>query len=255
MTPDTVDEAAQVYHPTIYKRDPECGIDEKEFYHWDLVGHLVIPGVMDEDWMDQVHEAIDANSDRIHKGPSGAYGDSKSLKGEGHASGMGDLWNLPAPHCEPIRRMLAHPAVIHRLNWMMGTGYAATQASAFLSEPGGSGHFLHAGTFSPSAGNHYEVRNGRAYCEYVNVVWQLRDVNREDGGFCVVPGTHKGRYPTPEGVKTVDDDMGMVRHVAVKAGDVMMFLASAQTHGALAWTGKVPRRGVFFQYRSRNMPV
>ena len=249
-----VEEGEQVHHPSIYVRDPDNKIDQKEFYHWDLCGHLVLSGVMDEAWLQAANEAIDAYPERINKGSTGSYGDSKSLKAEGHRSGMGDLWNLPAPHCEPFRKMLAHPALIQRLNWMMGSGYAATQCSAFLSEKGGAGHYMHSGSCNPSATNHYEVRNGRAYCEYINVVWQLRDVVRADGGFAVVPGSHKGRYPLPEGIKTLDDDcMGMAKHVPVKAGDVLLFLGSAQTHGAYAWQGELPRRGVFLQYRSRNM--
>ena len=249
-----VEESGRVRHPSIYVRDPASDIDQKELYHWDLCGHLVVRGVMDEGWLQAANDAIDANADRINKGPTGSYGDSKSLKAEGHRSGMSDLWNLPAPHCEPFRKMLAHPELIRRLNWMMGSGYAAAQMSAFLSEKGGAGHFMHSGNCKPSVSNHYEFRNGRAYCEAVNVVWQLRDVAREDGGFCVVPGTHKGRYPLPDGIKTLDDDpMGMAKHVAAKAGDLLLFLAGAQTHGAYAWKGELPRRGIFLQYLSRNM--
>ncbi len=249
-----VEESGEGCHPMIYSRDPQSPIDEKEFFHWDLCGHLVVKGAMDEEWLAAANAAIDANADRIGKGGSGAAGDSISLKNEGHSSGMGELWNLPAPHCEPFRKMLAHPALIARLNWMMGSGYQATQMSAFLHEKGGSGHHLHAGNCVPSVANHYEVRNGRAYCEYVNVVWQLRKVTRADGGFCVVPGTHKGRYPMPDGIRTADDDsMGMIKHVAVDAGDLLFFLSSAQTHGAYAWNGEQSRRGIFLQYRGRNL--
>ena len=244
----------KVDHPSIYRRDPGSGIDEREFYHWDLCGHLVVSGVMDKAWLRDANAAIDAFPQRISKGPTTSYGDSKSLKSEGHRSGMSDLWNLPAPHCEPFRRMIAHPALIQRLNWMMGSGYGVTQCTAFLSEKGGSGFFMHSGGWDTRFANHYEVRNGRAYCEWVNVVWQLRDVKAEDGGFAVVPGTHKGRYPTPEGITTMDDDpMGMVKHVPMKAGDVLFFLASAQTHGAFAWQGEQSRRGILMSYRSRNV--
>ena len=31
-----------VFHPSIYIRDPDSDIDEKEFFHWDLCGHLVL---------------------------------------------------------------------------------------------------------------------------------------------------------------------------------------------------------------------
>ena len=58
----------------------------------------------------------------------------------------------------------------------------------------------------------------------------------------------------PEGITAIDDDpMGMVTQVPMKAGDVLFFLASAQTHGAFAWQGEMPRRGILMSYRSRNI--
>jgi len=33
----------------------------------------------------------------------------------------------------------------------------------------------------------------------------------------------------------------------------VIFLASAQTHGAYPWTGEEDRRMIFFQYRSRSL--
>ena len=87
-----------ILHPSIYKRDPESGIDEKEFFHWDLCGHLVLRGVMDADWLAAANEAIDTNADRISTGGSAA-GDSKPLAGTGVGrSSMGNPWELPAPY-------------------------------------------------------------------------------------------------------------------------------------------------------------
>ena len=103
-------------------------------------------------------------------------------------------------------------------------------------------------------GNHYRQQNGRVYSEYLNVAWQLRDVTLADGGFVCVPGSHKTSYPMPDGIRTCDNEMGMVRHIEMKAGDVLLFLASAQTHGRRTpWTGEQNRRMIFFQYRSRNL--
>ena len=86
-----------ILHPSIYKLDPDSGIDEKEFFHWDLCGHLVLRGVMDADWLAAANEAIDANADRISTGGSAA-GDSKPLAGTGVGrSSMGNPWELPAP--------------------------------------------------------------------------------------------------------------------------------------------------------------
>ena len=42
-----------------------------------------------------------------------------TLTGTGRPD-LQDLFSLPEPYCRPFRRMLAHPAVISRLNWMIG---------------------------------------------------------------------------------------------------------------------------------------
>jgi ectoine hydroxylase-related dioxygenase (phytanoyl-CoA dioxygenase family) len=248
-----LEEEPGVYHPSLYCRDPNSGIDEKEFFHWDLCGHLVLRGVMDEEWLAAANEAIDANPDRISTGGSAA-GDSTPLAGSGVGrSSMGDPWTLPGSYGEPFRRMIADPVLIQRLNWMMGSGFECMQCSGFLSAKGSSGHSLHAAGEPARVTNHYRQQNGRIYSAYLNVAWQLRDVTLEDGGFVCVPGSHKTCYPMPEGIKTCDDEMGLVRHVAMKAGDVLLFLGSAQTHGAYPWMGEQNRRMIFFQYRPRDL--
>ena len=42
-------------------------------------------------------------------------------------------------------------------------------------------------------------------------------------------------------------------HARVKAGDVVLFMAFACTHGAFAWQGSGVRRGVFFQFHSEHL--
>src|SRR5262249_458429 len=55
----------QTVHPSIYMRDPNSGIDEKEFYFWDLNGYLVVRGVMDAEWLAAANEAVDRFEDQI----------------------------------------------------------------------------------------------------------------------------------------------------------------------------------------------
>ena len=241
-----------IYHPSIYRRDPEAAIDAREFYYWDLCGHLLIKGAMDAAWVAAANAAIDANPDRIDTVESSGQKDSTRLWGT-HRSWLRNAWSLPPPHGEPFRRMIANPKLIKRLNWMMGSGYEATKCEVLCSGPGGAGHALHAGGTTQSETNHYTFRNGRCYSEYINVAWQLRDVRAADGGFCCIPGSHKAAYPMPQGIQSADDDMDMIRHVSMEAGDLLIFLAGAQTHGALPWRGTEDRRSVLLQYRSRNL--
>ena len=57
--------------------------------------------------------------------------------------------------------MIAHPAVVHRLNWMGASGYRTGGGTVFCAVQGTSGHALHDGNepMSPSRG--YQFKNGQ----------------------------------------------------------------------------------------------
>lgn len=245
-----VEEDTAVIHPSIYIRDPDSGIDEKEFYYWDLNGYLVLRGVMDEKWLEEANEAVNKFQDRIVVGDELAGG-SVSQAGTGRPLLTG-LLDLPDLYNAPFRRMIAHPAVVQRLNWMGGSGYRTGGATVFCAVHGTSGHALHDGNepMSPSRG--YDFKNGRSYAETVTITWQLRDVEPGLGGFACVPGSHKAQYSMPRGIRTCDDTMGLVVQPIMKAGDVLFFMDGGCTHGALAWKNPIPRRGVLIKYQSKN---
>ena len=245
-----LDESREVFHPSIYSRNSNSNIDEKEFYFWELNGYLILKGVMDEAWLEKANEAIDKFEDQIVVQEELSRG-SKSLAGTGRPV-LGGLLDLPERYCEPFRKMVAHPPVQHRLTWMGGSGARMSGPSAFCSVQGTSGHALHdAGEpMYPPMG--YQFQNGRSYSEAVTITWQLRDVPPGLGGFACVPGSHKGKYPTPPGVRSCDDDMGLVKQLVMDAGDVLFFADGATTHGTTAWKNPIPRRGILIKYSSRS---
>ena len=110
---------------------------KKSFYFWDLNGYLVVRGVMDEQWLAEANEAVDKFQDRIVVG-SELAGGSVSQAGTGRPL-LSGLLDLPAPYNAPFRRMIAHPTVAQRLNWMGGSGYrtgGATYSARFKAHRG-----------------------------------------------------------------------------------------------------------------------
>ena len=245
-----MDESGAIFHPAVLKADPESGIDHEEFYFWDLNGYLVLRGVMDEEWLQAANEAIDRFEDRVEVGEELARG-SKTLAGTGRPL-LSGLLELPEPYCDPFRRMIAHPVVEHRLNWMGASGGRMGGATGFVAVKGTSGHTLHDANEPLNPGRGYIYQNGRSYCEAVTVAWQLRDVSAADGGFACVPGSHKAFYRMPPGIRSCDEDMGLVKHVEMKAGDVLFFGDGGTTHGTLAWKSETSRRGILIKYSSRS---
>ena len=73
--------------------------------------------------------------------------------------------------------------------------------------------------------------------------------------FVCVPGSHKANYPIPEALTLCEEEMGMVKHVEMKAGDVLIFMGASQSHGAYPWMNETPRRGVIVTYKSRNLDL
>ena len=130
--------------------------------------------------------------------------------------------------------MIAHPAVIHRLNWMEGSGFRCGNATAICSVKGTAGHAMHSGSDPARPGNSYFFQNGRTYCDSVNVAWQLRDVTEADGGFVCLPGSHKARYPMPPGVQSCDEPMGLVPPCVNESG------GCAYVHGGRTNTRCLP---------------
>ena len=229
-----------------------------ERWAFETQGFLLVDGVMDDDWIDAAVAGIDANLDRLFFRGAGDKLDGDvtlaDIPGAPTISGTGrpdlrDLFQLPAPHNAPFLRMLAHPAVIQRLNWMIGAGYRVTQNTALCHVKGSSGQMLHAGNSNPSdIGKHFEMMNGRIHTRSsINVAWQFTDVGPGDGGFVVVPGSHKSCYPVPQSVRTCND-RAPIRHIPIRRGSILFFLAGAVCHGAYRWEAETPRRTALFTY-------
>jgi ectoine hydroxylase-related dioxygenase (phytanoyl-CoA dioxygenase family) len=230
--------------------------DAAERWAFDTNGYLLVEGVMDDEWIDAAVAAIDANLDRLIYRGDKLDGDVTlaDIPGAPTISGAGrpdlkDLFQLPALHNASFLKMLAHPAVIQRLNWMIGAGYRVTQNTALCHVKGSSGQMLHSGNANPTCiGKHYEMVNGRVHTmSGINVAWQLNDVGPLDGGFVVIPGSHKSCYPLPHSVRTCND-RAPIRHIPIRRGSVLFFLGGTVCHGAYRWEAESPRRTALFTY-------
>ena len=228
-------------------------MDPRERYFWDITGYLILRDLLTPDEIIEANEAVDRNMDRMVTGKDNAGAqDSQSLRGKGQAL-LPNLLEWEKPYCEPFRKMLVHPEVVKRLNVMLGVGFRHDHGPwVSYSEKGTEGLVMHGRGEPHKPEVAYHHQDGVMYCGGVTVTWQLVDVNAGDGGFTCVPGSHKAKFPLPNGVRTCDDDMDLVIQPALKAGDVILFMDGAQTHGTHPWRNEIPRRSVLFKYASRT---
>ncbi|MEC9377383.1 MAG: hypothetical protein VX528_00340, partial [Candidatus Latescibacterota bacterium] len=118
---------------------------------------------------------------------------SPRLMGTINRPRLGGLYQPPSPHGDAFRRMIGHPAIVKRLNWMLGYGFReSTEPMCCVYPAGTTGGSLHGQ--NPAKHEHF---NGRQLVEQVNVAWALQDESpgfgEDSGGFICVPGSHKAK--------------------------------------------------------------
>ena len=256
----------------ILNLDENSQPDPEELWFWDVRGYLVLRGVMDEEWLAAANRAIafalemqdelpEGHPSRVEDVPEQALREndwiwpedtSPRLAGEINRPRLGGLYQLPMPHCEPFRRMIGHPAVVRRLNWMLGYGFReSTEPMCCVYPKGTTGGSLH----GQNPGG-YTVYNGRQLVEQTNVAWALQDESpgfgEDSGGFICVPGSHKAKYPIPRHL-TTSIDLPQVHKPPLKAGDVLFFGGVA--HGTTAWRSERQRRTTIQFMGSSNVAL
>ena len=230
-------------------------MSDEEKYYFDLRGYLVVRGALSSGQVRACNDAIDHHAGSIRARPvegGGLARGSAALTGGSGRRELRGMLGWPAPYRQPFRDLLVHPVVVSRLNEICGRGFRLDHGPLLIgAEAGTEGHLLHGAGEPFSPANWYHHQNSVISCRGVTVAWQLTDVGDGDGGFAVVPGSHKSREPTPRGVRTVEDDMGLVVQPAMAAGDVLFFAETA-THGTLPWKGEGERRSVLYKYAERG---
>jgi ectoine hydroxylase-related dioxygenase (phytanoyl-CoA dioxygenase family) len=232
-------------------------MDAKERYFWDIQGHLIVRNVLSPKELEALNNALDyviesgaINQSEENRGAA----DSSFLRGAGARWAHGtNLLNLPKPHCEPVRQLLAHPQIVSRLNVMCGKGFRLDHGPQFNNAVKGTAGLTLHGSGDPHKDYvAYHHQNGIMHVGGVTVTWNLTDCPENKGGFACVPGSHKSKFPMPKEVRNCDADMGTVINPEIRAGDILFFMDGAQTHGTHPWQNDHDRRSILFKYASRT---
>ena len=197
----------------------ETAMSQKEKYLFDLNGYVVLRGAFDADMVSRANNAVDAHLDQLHERTgqlrtSGLYGRaSTELAGDG-STGRADLGGMlgwAAPHREPFREVLCHPPVVRLLSELLAPGYRLDHSPLMIAmEKGAEGHTLHGGAVTeagePAWPLAYQYSHGQMRAQLLTVCMQLSPANAGDGGFCIVPGSHKSNFSVPPALADLADD-------------------------------------------------
>ena len=226
-------------------------MNEDEKYLFDISGYIVVRDALSKEDIALCNEAIDRHSDQIRErtGELTLAGGSKALAGTTGRGDLGGALTWEAPYGQPFRDMLDNPKIAPYLHEILGEGFRLDHNLGIITmRKGAEGHTLH-GSSGPGFDRHqyYIFKNGKMHNGLTVAAYQLADVNEGDGGFCLVPGSHKGNYPCPTALRHGEDYREFIKPITCKAGDCILF-TEATTHGTLPWTADHERRTLFLKY-------
>jgi ectoine hydroxylase-related dioxygenase (phytanoyl-CoA dioxygenase family) len=231
-------------------------MNDQEKYLFDLTGYLVVKNVLTPEEVARCNEAIDRHADQSKErvGDLSLSDNSPALNGITGRGDLGGMLGWEKPWCDPFREMLAHPKVTPHLHDILGKGYRMDHNAGLITmRKGAEGHIFH-GSSGPGFDRHqyYIFQDGQMHCGLTVVSWQLANVNPGDGGFCLIPGSHKGNFACPKSIKRFEAHQEFVKQVTCRAGDVVIF-TEAVTHGTLPWTADHDRRSLLFRFSPGNL--
>jgi len=214
---------------------------EDERYLFDLNGYLIVRGVLTPEEVAEANAAIDRHADEmVERSDSNLRNAREGTKYYGQGPGRMDLgrcleWG--ETDSRVFQSILAHPRLVPIFHGLLGKGYRMDHLPMILAQNKGSEGFqLHGGTIDCTSGAYnpflaYHCHHGTITTALLGCNVILRDHNPGDGGFCIVPGSHKSNFKMPRGMVDGEKYEDFVIQPATKAGDIILF-SEGTVHGA-----------------------
>jgi hypothetical protein len=227
-------------------------------YLFDLNGFLVIKKVFNASEVDAANLAVNAHLHEQHERwgklkVANAYGvRGNTLTGTKGRFDLAGMLGWAEGERELFRRVMTHERLVPYYHAFLGAGYRLDHLPFLIRmERGSEGHAFHGGAVQPNGSPawplSYHCSQGEIRCSLLAVALQLSDTRAGDGGFCIVPGSHKAAFACPERILAYEEACETVVQPVLSKGDVVLFTEAA-THGTLPWVSDVERRTVIYRF-------
>jgi ectoine hydroxylase-related dioxygenase (phytanoyl-CoA dioxygenase family) len=231
---------------------------DDERYLFDLNGYLIVRNVLTSEEVAAANAAIDSHAEdfvaRDDDGLRNAIPGTKMYGSGPSRQDLGQVLEWGIDDSRVFRTILAHPRLVPVFHGILGKGYRLDHLPFVISQDhGAEGFRLHGGTIDCETGeyNHnlaYHCQHDTIRCHLLGCNVILTDHNPGDGGFCIVPGSHKSNFKMPSGMVDGECYSEYIQQPATKAGDVILF-SEGTVHGALPWTPpNRPRRVCLYRF-------
>lgn len=130
--------------------------------------------------------------------------------------------------------------------------FRLNHAVAMTKYKKGTYTYLHMGNLPMHPKVFYMVKNGKIFSNITKVLFPLSNNTEKDGGFAVIPGSHKSNFVRPYD-NHPKNNLNLLKYVKVSPGDAVIF-TEALAHGSLVNNTNKTRRILSYCYSVGYMP-
>lgn len=202
----------------------------EELYLFDLGGFLIVENLLTQDDVAEFNALIDE-----HHG-------NNARKDTGRVN-FGFMKYSPRFH-----GLIEDPRIVRYMVTLCGP-HVRLDHTYGLEMTKGEGHSnLHGGPFQDNGSHYYAWHNGRMWNGLVVVSIALTPQRAGDGGFIILPGSHKSNVS----LRGVSSDHPRVVQPVLNPGDAILF-TEALVHGTRQWQADHTRRSLLLKYNGGHM--
>jgi hypothetical protein len=237
----------------------EGWMSPEDRYLFDVQGFLVVRSILSAEQVKACNRALDENPQWCHQRGDEARLDGRTLPGY-HPSAAVAWGDSPSPGLmgthgrvdisitpleSPFRELVSLPAAVRLLLGIMGPYFVGGGVGGFIQTQGCEGLTLHNGgnpdgtepddavdrrqrqfyRWENSARPSLQIRTGEC-----RILYSLTPTNAGDGGFCAIPGSHKGNLSCPLALRRLEPPASIAAVVqpVLAPGDAVIFSENCQ---------------------------
>jgi len=233
-------------------------LSAEQRYLFDLRGYLIVRNAIPLSEIDTCKHAITKNIDKFYQREGALRNAQRDVFcGTSGRLDCGTMLHWEKPYCDIFRKFLSIPKLSPILTELCGPGFRIDHLPlATIQYQGSDGFDLHGGALDElgtwQQELSYNYKHGTISCNLLNISFTLDETKEGDGGFVIIPGSHKANFPLPENLAQCKEPNEYLVNPALNPGDVLIF-SEATCHGALPWKGSAPSRtNLFYRYCPAN---
>lgn len=214
-------------------------------YEFDLNGYVILRNIINKNKINKINDILKLlERKKSNELPHNVFFGKEKNNSEAYISNI-----IEAD--KEFEKIAIIPKIQNIISHITSNFFRLNHAVAMIKYKKKTYTHLHMGNLPNHPKIFYFVKNAKIFSNVTKVLFPICNNTEKDGGFAVIPGSHKANFNRPYNNNPKNNKL--LRHVDVKPGDAVIF-TEALAHGSMINKTNKVRRVLSYCYSVGYMP-